>query len=90
VDEDRIAICPHFGCKYLKKIKPLKFGGLGFGKYPKCSKHRLPLVFADEFIENFFHAVIVCLFDKESLPPEQILISFKTRVPYDSKHLINT
>jgi len=50
VKERRIAICPHFGCSYLKKAKPLKFGILGLHKYPKCSKHGLPLVFIDEFI----------------------------------------
>ena len=89
VEVDRIAICPHFGCYHLKKIKSLKFGGFGFGKYPKCSKHRLHLVFVDEFIAHFFRAIIACFFDKESAPPEQILNALKTRVPDDLKHLIN-
>ena len=89
VDEDRIAVCPHFGCDHLKKIKTLKFGGLGFGKYPKCSKHGFPLVFVDEFIGHFLRAINACLFDRESAPPEQMLNVFKTRVPDDLKHLIN-
>jgi len=67
--EERIAICTHFGCTLIKKIKPLKFGFLGFNKYPKCSKHKVPLVFIDEFVGTFIEAVNACLFDVSSFPP---------------------
>lgn len=89
VDEDRIAVCPHFGCMHLKKVKPLKFGVLGFRKYPKCSKHKIPLVFVDEFIGNFLYAVNACLFDRASLPPEGLLRLIKTKIPNDLKSFIN-
>ena len=88
LNEDRIAICPYFGCPYLKKVKPLKFGVLGFRKYPKCSKHKIPLVFVDEFIGNFFHAVRACLYDRSSLPPEQLINVIKTRMPNELKAFI--
>ena len=39
VREDRVAICPNFGCEYMKRVKPLKFRFIGFGKFPKCKKH---------------------------------------------------
>ena len=45
LEGDRIAVCPRFGCKTLEKIKPLKFGLIGFNKYPKCPEHKHPLVF---------------------------------------------
>ena len=45
VGEDRVAICPNFGCEFISRVKLLKFGFLGFGKYPKCKKHHIPLVY---------------------------------------------
>jgi hypothetical protein len=42
LEEDRIAICPKFGCEKLTRVKPLKFGFFGFNKYPKCKKHGTP------------------------------------------------
>ncbi|MHA1987167.1 MAG: hypothetical protein ACW98D_11045 [Promethearchaeota archaeon] len=89
VKELRIAICPHFGCSYLKKIKPLKFGILGLHKYPKCSKHGLPLVFIDEFIGNFTNAVNACLYDKGGLPPEKLTSIIRIVSPDDLKSFIN-
>ncbi len=89
VKERRIAICPHFGCSYLKKVKPLKFGILGLHKYPKCSKHGLPLVFIDEFIGNFITAVNACLYDKGGLPPEKLTSIIKIVSPDDLKSFIN-
>lgn len=88
VEEDRIAICPKFGCKHLEKIKPLKFGVFGFRKYPKCSKHKLSLVFVDEFIENFIHAINACLFDISGLPPESLLNLIKENASDDLKVFI--
>ena len=38
LQQERIAICPNFECTYMKKVKPLIFGILGFHKYPTCSK----------------------------------------------------
>ena len=63
VKEDRIAICPQFGCSHLEKIKPLKLGFIGLRKYPKCSKHQYPLVFVDHFIDNFLRAIRACIYD---------------------------
>lgn len=88
LNEDRIAICPCFGCMYLKKVKPLKFGIIGFQKYPKCSKHKMPLVYIDEFIGNLFRAIIACLFDSKSLPPEQLINIIKKINPNDLKPFI--
>lgn len=89
LNEDRIAICPHFGCMHLKKVKPLRFGVIGFRKYPKCSTHKIPLVFVDEFIGNFFYAINACLFDRKSLPPEQLISEIKKTNPNDLKPFIN-
>lgn len=89
VEEDRIAICPKFGCKHLEKIKPLKFGVFGFRKYPICPKHKLALVFVDEFIENFIQAVDACLFDISGLPPENIINLIKEKSPIDLNTFIN-
>lgn len=89
VKELRIAICPHFGCSYLKKVKPLKFGILGLNKYPKCSIHGLSLVFIDEFISKFITAVNACLYDKEGLPPAKLRSVIKTVSPDDLKSFIN-
>ena len=73
VGEDHIAICPQFGCAYMKRVKPFKFGFLGFGKYPKCKTHHLPLVYVDERIEEFVDGALACLFDKAGLPPNDLL-----------------
>ena len=89
VEEDRIAICPKFGCKHLEKIKPLKFGVFGFRKYPICPKHKLALVFVDEFIENFIQAVDACLFDISGLPPQNLLNLIKEQSPIDLNAFIN-
>lgn len=89
VNEDRIAICPHFGCKHLEKVKPLKFGFLGFRKYPKCSKHKIPLIFINEFIGDFLHAVIACLFDLSSVPPKNLRSVIKKKIPNEQKSFIN-
>ena len=79
--EDRVAICPIFGCEYMIRVKPLKFRFLGFGKYPKCKKHHLPLVYIDERIGDFVDAALACLFDKAGLPPTELLEGVKTQFP---------
>ncbi|TES94405.1 MAG: hypothetical protein E3J90_12495 [Promethearchaeota archaeon] len=81
VREDRIAICPIFGCESIKRVKPLKFRFLGFGKYPKCRKHRIPLVYVDERIGDFVDAALACFFDKAGLPPNDLLEYVKSQVP---------
>ena len=73
VGEDRIAICSIFGCESIKRVKPLKFGFFGFGKYPKCKKHHVFLVYIDERIGDFVDGVLACLFDKAGLPPSDLL-----------------
>ena len=88
--EERIAICPHFGCKHLKKVKPLKLGFLGFQKYPKCSKHKISLVFVDEFIGNFIQAVNACLYDKSSLPPKNLIYKIQGELPNEALTFINS
>ncbi len=77
LEEDRIAICPNFGCEKLTRVKPLKFGFFGFKKYPKCKKHATPLVYIDERISDFIDAALSCLFDKAGLPPEELLTQVK-------------
>jgi len=89
IKKDRIAICPCFGCKYLEKVKPIKMSFLSFRKYPKCPKHRLALVFVDEFIGNFFDAVKACLFDDSSLPPNILISKIRSDTPDDLKSFIN-
>jgi len=89
IKKDRIAICPHFGCKYLEKVKPIKMSFLSFRKYPKCPKHRLALVFVDEFIGNFFDAVKACLFDDSSLPPNILISKIRSDSPDELKFFIN-
>ncbi|MFX1427384.1 MAG: hypothetical protein ACFFBE_13090 [Promethearchaeota archaeon] len=89
VKEIRIAICPQFGCSYLKKVKPLKFGILGLHKYPKCSTHGQYLVIVEEFIDNFVNAVNSCLYDKGGLPPEKLINVIKLVSPEDLKRFIN-
>ncbi len=90
IKEERIAICPYFGCTHLKKVKPLKLGVFGFRKYPKCSKHNISLVFVDEFIGNFIQAVNACLFDKSSLPPKNLIDKIKGFVPNEASAFINS
>lgn len=87
--EERIAICPQFGCKIIKKVKPLKLGFLGFNKYPKCSKHKVPLVFIDEFIVTFVEAVTACLFDISSLPPNSLKAVVFENAPDEFNLFIN-
>ena len=89
IKEDRIAICPQFGCSHIEKIKPLKLGFIGFRKYPKCSKHKYPLVFVDQFIDKFIRAVKACVFDRSSCPPEKLLGIVKTIAPDDLIPFIN-
>jgi len=81
VREDRVAICPNFGCEYMKRVKPLKLRFLGFGKQPKCKKHRIHLVYVDERIVDFVDAALACLFDKAGLPPRGLIESIKKRFP---------
>jgi len=79
VGEDRVAICQNFGCEYMRRVKPLKFRLLGFGKYPKCKKHRIPLVYVDERICDFVDAALACLFDKAGLPPRELIEGVKSK-----------
>ena len=81
VGEDRVAICPNFGCEFISRVKLLKFGFLGFGKYPKCKKHHIPLVYIDERIGDFVDAALACLFDKSGLPPSELYESIKSKFP---------
>jgi intein/homing endonuclease len=83
ISEDRIAICPKFGCREIKKIKPLKFGFIGFGKYPKCKKHYIPLVFVDERIGDFVDGALACLFDNAGLPPRELLSLISSKFTED-------
>ena len=90
LEEDRIAICPKFGCETLTRVKPLKFGFLGFNKYPKCKKHGTPLVYIDERINVFIDAALSCLFDKAGLPPEDLLTLVKKEFPKDLQSFIHS
>jgi len=81
VGEDRVAICPNFGCEYMTRVKPLKLRFLGFGKHPKCKKHRIPLVYVDERIGDFVDAALACLFDKAGLPPSELLEDVNSKFP---------
>jgi len=79
VGEDRVAICPNFGCEFMTRVKPLKLRFFGFGKYPKCKKHHIPLVYVDQRIGDFVDAALSCLFDKAGLPPRELIESVKSR-----------
>ena len=79
--EDRIAICPIFGCLYMERVKPLKFRFFGFGKNPKCKEHHFPLVYLDERIETFVEAALACLFDKGGLPSIGLLSLVASKYP---------
>lgn len=89
VGEDRVAICPNFGCEYTARVKPLKMRFFGFGKYPKCKKHRIPLVYVDERIVDFVDAALACLFDKSGLPPKELIEGVKLKFPGDFPSFIN-
>ena len=88
VKEDRIAICPKFGCEYMTRIKPLKFRFFGFGKHPKCKKHHLSLVYVDEMIENFTDAVLACFFDKSALPPSELTEEIRAKFPQEIESFV--
>ena len=81
VGEDRVAICPSFGCEYMTRVRPFKFRFLGFNRYPKCKSHHIPLVYIDERIGDFVDAALACLFDKAGLPSPEILEGVKSRFP---------
>ena len=81
VGEDRVAICPNFGCEFITRVKPLKLRFLGIGKYPKCKKHHIPLVYVDERIGVFVDAALACFFDKAGLPPSELFEDVKSRFP---------
>ncbi len=88
VEDDRIAICPKFGCENLTRVKPLKLGFLGFGKYPKCREHQIPLVYVDERIGDFVSAALSCLFDISGLPPQNLLFNIKKEIPEEVESFI--
>ena len=88
VGEDRVAICPNFGCEYMTRVKPLKFRFLGFGKHPKCKKHHIPLVYVNERIVDLLDAALACLFDKTGLPPHELLEDVKSKFPDELKSFV--
>ena len=88
VGEDRIAICPKFGCENVTRVKPLKLGFLGFSKYPKCKKHQIPLVYIDERIGDFVDAALACLFDLASFPPKKLLSLVNKEIPEELEMFI--
>ena len=89
VGEDRVAICPKFGCEYIARVKPLKRKFLGFGKCPKCKKHNISLVYIDERIGDFVDAALACLFDKGGLPPKELLREIKLKFPEEFPSFID-
>lgn len=89
VGEDRIAICPKFGCESMKRVKPLKLGFFGFGKYPKCTKHHIPLVYVDERIGELVSGALACLFDKAGLPPSDLLSMVASNYPNELQPFIH-
>ena len=89
-NEDRIAICPQLGCKSIRRVKPLKLGFFGFGKYPKCKQHHLPLVYVEERIGEIVDASLTCLFDKSGLPPKELLTIVNDRFPKELNSFINS
>ena len=88
VGEDRVAICPNFGCKFIKRVKPLKFRFLGFGKYLRCNKHHIPLVYVDERIRDLVDVALACLFDRVGLPTRELLESVKSQFPNELSQFI--
>lgn len=89
VGEDRIAICPIFGCEYMKRVKPLRYGFFGFCKYPKCKKHHVPLVYIDERIGEFVNGALACLFDKAGLPPRDLLLIVASKYPDEMQSFVH-
>lgn len=89
-NEDRIALCPQLGCETIKRVKPLKLGFIGFGKYPKCKQHHLPLVYIDERIGEIVDAALACLFDKAGLPPNVLLTLIKENFPKELSAFIKS
>lgn len=89
IGEDRVAICPNFGCEYMKRVKPLKLCFLGFGKNPKCKNHHIPLVYVDERIGDFVDAALACLFDKAGIPPRDLCESVSSKYPDEFHSFIN-
>jgi len=79
--EDRVAICPKFGCNTLERLKPLKLGIFGTHKYPICRIHKAPLVFVDEFIGDFLQSVNACLLDISITPPNDLQKLLKQESP---------
>ena len=79
VEEDRVAICPIFGCENMIRVKPLKFRFIGFGKHPKCKKHHVSLVYVDERIGDFMDGALACFFDIAGLPPSELLTIIKSK-----------
>ncbi len=88
VREDRVAICPNFGCEFMTRVKPLKLRFFGFGKYPQCKKHHIPLVYVNERIGDFVDAALACLFDKAGLPPQELIEGIKSRFPHETTPFI--
>lgn len=88
VGEDRVAICPNFGCEYMTRVKPLKLRFLGFGKHPKCKKHYIPLVYVNERIGDFVDAALACFFDKAGLPPSELLEGVKSKFPIELESFV--
>ncbi len=79
VGEDRIAICPKFGCAQMTRVKPLRYRFIGFGKYPKCKLHHIPLVYTDERIGDIVDAALACFFDISALPSKNLIDEVKSR-----------
>lgn len=79
--EDRVAICPKFGCNTLERVKPLKLGIFGTKKYPICRIHKTPLVFIEEFIGDFLQSVNACLLDISLVPPNDLQKLLKQESP---------
>ena len=83
VKEDRIAICPKYGCKYMTRVKPLKLRFFGFGKHPKCKKHHLHLVYIDDMIGNLTDSALACFFDKSVLPSNELIEGICAKFPQE-------
>lgn len=86
--EDRIAICPKYGCEYMKRVKPLKYRFFGFGKHPKCKKHHLHLVYVDVIIGNYTDSALACFFDKSALPSNELIEGIRAKFPQEIKSFV--
>ena len=62
VREDRIAICPKFGCEFMKRVKPLKMRFIGFGKHPKCKYCRLNLQYFETILRKYLEILKIRIF----------------------------